>query len=80
MITIRTSALLYRVSHHRLTQLASFSFARGGVKPPTPPPTQPSESKAQPAKKVSKASDFEIFDPAQSKYGLPREEQVRQTV
>lgn len=27
-----------------------------------------------------RASDFEVFDPSASKYGLPREEQVRKTV
>jgi len=74
MLTIRTSALLYRVSHSRLTPLASFSFARTVSKPP-PPPTA---TNSKPPK-VMKATDFEVFDPSHSKYGLPREEQVKQT-
>ena len=70
-----TTALLYRVTcHSRLTPLASFSFARSVTKPPQPP----SDGKPAP-KKLAKSSDFEVFDPSKSKYGLPREEQVRQT-
>jgi hypothetical protein len=71
---ITTRALLFRVTAAhptRLTTLASFSFARS-VKPPTTPSTP------SPPKQV-KASDFEVFDPKASKYGLPREEQVKKT-
>jgi hypothetical protein len=68
---ITTRALIFRLPHKHLTPFASFAFARS-VNPPSP------TGEVKP-KKISKASDFVVFDPSASKYGLPREDQVRAT-
>ena len=68
---ITTRALIFRLQQKRLAPFASFAFARS-VNSPT------ATGEAKP-KKISKASDFIVFDPSASKYGLPREDQVRAT-
>jgi hypothetical protein len=55
--------------------LSHFSFARNVQKPP--PPSTDSEPKLP---KRMKATEFSVFDPSQSKYGLTREAEIKAKV